>query len=156
MNINFTKEEYLLLLDIIYMADWILHAHSIGGERSETKDYAELFQKLMIHAKDLGCSELIEFDQLAQDYGLTGVFEEESAALDYLDEFEGESFWDELISRLAMRDALIELKVSSAHEVPSEELFPVLSKAEEYWSKEFETFDLSRIYLNKGQSSILH
>ncbi len=155
MNINFTKEEYLLLLDIIYMADWILHAHSIG-ERSETKDYSALFQKLMIHAKELGCSELIEFDELAQDYGLTGVFEEESAALDYLDEFEGESFWDELISRLAMRDALIALKVSSAHEVPSEELFPALSKAEEYWSKEFETFDLSRISLNKGHSSILH
>jgi len=155
MNINFTKEEYLLLLDIIYMADWILHAHSIG-ERSETKDYSELFQKLMIHAKDMGCSELIEFYEPEQNYALTDDFEEGSAALDYLDEFEGESFWDELISRLAMRDALIALKVSSAHEVPSEELFSELSKAEEYWSKEFETFDLSRISLNKGRSSILH
>jgi hypothetical protein len=155
MNINFTKEEYLLLLDIIYMADWILHAHSIG-ERSETKDYSELFQKLMIHAKELGCSELIEFNEIEQDYMLTGDFEEGSAVLNYLDEFEGESFWDELISRLAMRDALIALKVSSAHEVPSELLFPALSKAEEYWSKEFETFDLNRISLNKGPSSILH
>jgi len=155
MNINFTKEEYLLLLDIIYMADWILHAHSIG-ERSETKDYSELFQKLMIHAKELGCSELIEFNEIEQDYMLTGDFEEGSAVLNYLDEFEGESFWDELISRLAMRDALIALKVSSAHEVASELLFPALSKAEEYWSKEFETFDLNRISLNKGPSSILH
>jgi hypothetical protein len=156
MNINFTKEEYLLLLDIIYMADWILHAHSIDGERSETKDYSDLFQKIMTHAKELGCNELIEFYEPKLEYSLTNAFEERSAALEYLDEFEGESFWDELISRLAMRDALIELKVSSAHEIPSEELFPALSKAEEYWSKEFETFDLSRIYLNKGQSSILH
>jgi hypothetical protein len=156
MNINFTKEEYLLLLDIIYIADWILHAHSTGGKRSETKDYSALFQKLIIHAKELGCSELIEFSELTQDYALTDDFEERSAALDYLDEFEGVSFWDELISRLAMRDALIELKVSSAHEVPSEELFTALEKTEEYWSKEFETFDLSRIYLNKGQSSSLH
>ena len=155
MNINFTKDEYLLLLDIIYMADWILHAHSIG-ERSETKDYSALFQKLMLHAKDLGCSDLIEFYEPEQNYVLTEDFEEGSAALDYLDEFEGESFWDELISRLAMRDALIALKVSSAHEVSSDELFPALSKAEEYWSKEFETFDLSRISLNKGHSSILH
>jgi hypothetical protein len=55
-----------------------------------------------------------------------------------------------------MRDALIALKVGSAHEVASELLFPALSKAEEYWSKEFETFDLNRISLNKGPSSILH
>ncbi|MEI6144890.1 MAG: hypothetical protein D0531_03510 [Methylococcales bacterium] len=156
MNINFTKEEYLLLLDIIYIADWILHAHSIEGKRSETEDYSALFQKLMMHAKEMGCSELIEFSELRQEHVHSGDFEDESAALDYLDEFEGQSFWDELISRLAMRDALMALKVSSAHEVPSEELFDALSKAEEYWSKEFESFDLSRISLNKGQSSILH
>jgi len=156
MNINFTKEEYLLLLDMIYMADWILHAHSIEGERIETKDYFALFQKLMSHAEEMGCSDLIEYYAPKQEYVHTVDFEEESAALGYLDEFEGDSFWDELISRLAMRDALIALKVGSAHEVPSELLFPALSKAEEYWSKEFETFDLNRISLNKGPSSILH
>lgn len=27
MKINFTKKEYLLLLDVLYMADWVLNAH---------------------------------------------------------------------------------------------------------------------------------
>jgi len=144
MKINFTKSEYRTLLDVIYMADWILPTHDTE-DRSGTKEYSDLFQKLMSYAKNMGCEDLVGFDEQQKDYAASFIFEEESPALDYIDEFENDSFWAELISRLAQRDALIELKANNPQDVESEDLFTETSKAEEKWSKEFEAFGLSRI-----------
>ena len=155
MKINFTKSEYRTLLDVIYMADWILHAHDTE-DRSDTKEYSDLFQKLMSYAKDMGCEDLVNFDEQQQNYAESFIFEEESSALDYIDEFENDSFWSELISRLARRDALIELKVDNPDDVDTETLYTAIFKAEEKWSKEFEAFGLDRICLNKAQLDILH
>ncbi|AJQ28281.1 hypothetical protein JBW_02938 [Pelosinus fermentans JBW45] len=33
MKINITKKEYQLFLDMVYLSDWVLHAHS--EERTE-------------------------------------------------------------------------------------------------------------------------
>ena len=155
MKINFTKSEYRILLDVIYMANWILHAHDTE-DRSDTQEYSDLFQKLMSYAKDIGCKDLVEFDEQQKNYAESYIFEEKSPALEYIDKFENDSFWSELISRLAQRDALIELKANNPQDVESEDLFTATSKAEEKWSKEFEAFGLSRIRLNEAQLNILH
>jgi len=155
MKINLTKSEYRILLDVIYMADWILHAHDTE-DRSDTKEYSELFQKLMSYAKDMGCEDLVNFDEQQQNYAESFIFEEESSALDYIDEFENDSFWAELISRLAQRDALIELKANNPHDVESEDLFAAISTAEEKWSKEFEAFGLDGIRKDQTQHDVLH
>jgi hypothetical protein len=155
MKINFTKSEYQIMLDVIYMADWILHAHDTE-DRSDTKEYSDLFQKLMSYAKEMGCEDLVDFDKQQKNYAESFLFEEESPALEYIDEFEDESFWSELISRLARRDALIELKVDNPDDVDTETLYTAIFKEEDKWSKEFEAFGLSRIRLNKAQLDILH
>ena len=155
MKINFTKSEYRTLLDVIYMADWILPTHDTE-DRSGTKEYSDLFQKLMSYAKNMGCEDLVGFDEQQKDYAASFIFEEESPALDYIDEFENDSFWAELISRLAQRDALIELKANNPHDVESEDLFAAISKAEEKWSKEFEAFGLDRIRKDQTQHDVLH
>jgi hypothetical protein len=155
MKINFTKSEYRTLLDVIYMADWILPTHDTE-DRSGTKEYSDLFQKLMSYAKNMGCEDLVGFDEQQKDYAASFIFEEESPALDYIDEFENDSFWAELISRLAQRDALIELKANNPYDVESEDLFAAISKAEEKWSKEFEAFGLDRIRKDQTQHDVLH
>ncbi|MDD1631876.1 MAG: hypothetical protein LUP91_06660 [Methylococcaceae bacterium] len=155
MKINFTKSEYRTLLDVIYMADWILPTHDTE-DRSGTKEYSDLFQKLMSYAKNMGCEDLVGFDEQQKDYAASFIFEEESPALDYIDEFENDSFWAELISRLAQRDALIELKANNPHDVESEDLFAAISTAEEKWSKEFEAFGLDRIRKDQTQHDVPH
>ena len=155
MKINFTKSEYRILLDVIYMADWILHAHDTE-DRSDTKEYSELFQKLMAYAKDMGCEDLVDFDKQDNKYAESFSFEEQSLALGYIDEFENNSFWEELISRLARRDALIELKTDNAQDVDREKLYTAIGNAESKWSKEFAAFDLDRLRINKTQLDNVH
>src|SRR5664280_612666 len=155
MKINFTKSEYQILLDVIYMADWILHAHDTE-DRSDTKEYSDLFQKLMSYAKDISCEDLVNFDEQQKNYAESFIFEEESPAPEYIDEFENESFWSELLSRLARQDALIELKVNNPDDVDTETLYTEIFKAEEKWSKEFETYGLDRIRRAQAQYDSLH
>ena len=155
MKINFTKSEYRILLDVIYMADWILHAH-YTEDRNDTKEYSGLFQKLMSYAKDMGCEDLVDFDKQQKNYAESFLFEEESPAPGYIEEFEDDSFWSELISRLARRDALIELKVDNPDDVDTEILYTAIFKAEEKWGKEFETYGLDRIRRVEAQYDSLH
>ena len=155
MKINFTKSEYRILLDVIYISDWILHAH-YTEDRNDTKEYSGLFQKLMSYAKDMGCEDLVDFDKQQKNYAESFLFEEESPAPGYIEEFEDDSFWSELISRLARRDALIELKVDNPEDIDTETLYTAIFKAEEKWSKEFETYGLDRIRKAQAQYDSLH
>ena len=34
MKIHFTKKEYRLLLDMLYIADWVMNSHQLINERS--------------------------------------------------------------------------------------------------------------------------
>ncbi len=59
MKINITKKEYQLFLDMVYLSDWVLHAHS--EERTEAKKpYKELEQKILSFANEFGMEEVVE------------------------------------------------------------------------------------------------
>lgn len=105
MKIDLTKEEYRILLEIVYMADWVLHARKIE-EDSRTIEYRALAQKIFSFANKMGVKDLVRFDELEKKYFLSGEFEEDSDAMLFIQEFENDTFWDELIERLVMRDLI--------------------------------------------------
>ena len=47
MKINFTKNEYRLLLDMVEMAEWVLNAHRTDPS-DEVKEYSEVYQKFFL------------------------------------------------------------------------------------------------------------
>jgi hypothetical protein len=144
MKINFTKKEYRTLLDIIHIADWVMHAHDTEG-RTDTQEYETLFQKLFSFAEEMGYDDLIEYAKEDDKYYPNFNFESESLAENYIQEFENNSFWEELTSRLARRDVLKAKNAESAAELSEEEWFQSVIEAEEKWIKEFDEFDLDRI-----------
>ncbi len=46
-KIHFTKSEYRILLDLIYITDWILHSHD-PEDQSNTQEYSNLFSKINV------------------------------------------------------------------------------------------------------------
>ena len=155
MKINFTKKEYRSLLDIIQIADWIINSHSIE-QRKETEEYEEVFQKPLACAKEMGCEDLIEYVNRDGKYYPTHTFENESLAHQFIDDFQEEIFWEELVSRLARRDLLKTKPTSSAVELSEEELFSAMIEAEKKWIKEFEAFGLDRISVNLTFDDVIH
>lgn len=155
MKVNFTKKEYRTLLDIIHIADWIMHAHDTE-DRKDTQQYRELFQKLLSFAEEMGFADLIELAEEDGNYYPTFKFESESAAERLIQEFENHSFWEELISRLAERDVLKEKKAESISDLDPDEWISAMTTAEEKWAKEFERFDLDRITVERAFKDVIH
>ncbi len=138
MKIEFTREEYKCLLDMLYIAEWILNAHKVEDD-PRTEAHGELEQKIYSYAKDMGFEDLIEY---AADHGKhypTRKYEETGSPMKFIEEFENEIFWEELISRLADRDLIRQVggvenlsKLSFAERI--EKTLPL----EEKYSSEFE------------------
>lgn len=94
-----------MLLEVLYIADWILNAHKTR-EDTEIDRYKELEQKILSHVKDFGLENFVEWDPNYHEYHYTREFEERSPAMEFIEEFEDETFWDELINRLRMQDLI--------------------------------------------------
>lgn len=104
MNVEITKEEYRDLLDLLHIASWVLVAHKTEKD-PRTEKYDTVIQKFYALAEEMGSGSLIEHDSHAGKYHPTREFEESSNVMDFIDEFVDHAFWDELIIRLAERDA---------------------------------------------------
>ena len=104
MNIELTVKEYRDLLDILHIADVVLSGHRREPDKRSER-HIKLIQKLYALAPGEG------LDRLIGREGSTGVsvptaeFEESTLAHVAINEFGDHLFWDELISRLSVRDA---------------------------------------------------
>ena len=57
MRIELTTAEYRQLVDVLYLAEWLLTAHKVGDD-PRVATYHELVQKLYAHAQEMGLSHL--------------------------------------------------------------------------------------------------
>jgi hypothetical protein len=123
MKINFTKKEYQILLDMLYVGDWVLHAHA-EGETDETKPYKEFEQKILALAHEFGLENFVECNEKSGETFLSKEFTTNNEIIKYIDKFENATFWEELIERLARRDfiqkygeeAILQMSISERFE----------------------------------------
>jgi len=145
MKINITRKEYRALLDILSIADWVLNAHRVGDD-PETEKYRKLEQKFYSYAKDMGFDNLVEYVPSLERYFPTKEYEETGKFRDFVDEFENETFWDELLHRLVERDLIRqEGGVENLMNMDIRERFEKEEPLERMYAAEFETNGLDNI-----------
>jgi hypothetical protein len=139
MKIEFTKKEYECLLDILYIADWVMNAHKVEDDR-RTEAYKKLEQKIFSYAKDMGFENLIEYASDYKKYYPTSELEEAGPAREFIEEFENDTFWEELTSRLADRDSARKVGgVENLYKLSFEDRAEIIWSFEEKYASEFET-----------------
>ena len=139
MKIEFTPKEYECLLDILYIADWVLNAHKIEDD-PRTEAYKKLEQKIFSYAKEMGFENLVEYASEYKKYFPTRELEETGSAREFIEEFENDTFWDELASRLAERDSARKVGgVKNLFKLSFEERAEIIWSFEEKYASEFET-----------------
>ncbi|MDT8317195.1 MAG: hypothetical protein RQ824_04280 [bacterium] len=136
MKIHFTKKEYRSLLDLITIAEWIMNSHKMGDDPS-SEPHEQIEQKILSYAKDFGFENLIAHDKNNDKYSQTREYEDAETFMSFVEEFEEESFWDKLCTRLAQRDLLQELGVEK---IKAMDLFERLTKEDEIAVKYNEEF----------------
>ncbi len=151
MKINFTNKEYAVLIEMLDIASWVISAHkNTVGPRE--KPYDDLRKKLYALAPDFGCEDKITYSKEDDDYYETRDFEE-AAHREFIEEYDNETFWAQLIDRLVMRDTSNEVGEEAFMNSDMENHFPILERYEEIWSKEFEQHSLDNLVI-KPQNSL--
>ena len=138
MKIEFTRKEYECLLDVLYIADWVMNAHKAKDDR-RTEAYKKLEQKIFSYAKDMGFENLIEYASDYEKYYPTRELEKAGSAREFIEEFENDTFWGELTSRLADRDSARKVGgFEKFSKLSLEERVKIILPIEEKYTSEFE------------------
>lgn len=103
MKIECTKEEFKVLMDLVYAGNLLINGTRSQEERVEA--YADMEQQMFKMSKEFGLEGLVEYSEEFNEYMPTHEYEEDEFN-DYIDAYDTSVFWDELVMRLARRDAL--------------------------------------------------
>lgn len=143
-KLELTRDDFLALLTVMQIADWVLHAHKTE-ESDDSQDFRDLEQKVFALARSFGCDQLVEYDEQAQQYFPTGEFEERSPGMELIEEFENESFWNELLERLTERDLLRQFGEKALQRLDPETREQREEPYMRLYSEEFATHGVSRL-----------
>ncbi|MCB1934705.1 MAG: hypothetical protein KDF59_02065 [Nitrosomonas sp.] len=148
MKINITKKEYRLLLDILHLGEWMLTAHD-QEEMPEKKKYQDLVQKFYSYAEEMGCGNLIEANKELNKYYETREYEDTSEVNEIIENYNNAEFWEELVPRLAMRDAEETMGYDAIDKMSPKERIHLLYALEEKYHEEFMANDLANLKIKK-------
>lgn len=146
MKINFTKKQYEDLVKLVYLGTWMVNAHRTDDRVAK---YEELEQYILSFYKNFVMENFILIDEELKRFFPTKEFEEETDVEQYIDEYNNDIFWEELIDRLARRDFIREYGEENLLKMPWEERFgkeqPFIDKYDEEFEKNgIENLDIKR------------
>ncbi|HEY0946756.1 MAG TPA: hypothetical protein VGD81_15860 [Opitutaceae bacterium] len=150
MKVSFTPKEYARLLELVHLGMHVVAGRQ-GFDTPGAKRYAELEQKLYELATPLGCGDLVTV-------GDTGALvpsekiEDDERLRKILGDYDNDTFWHELVTRLSDRDLATEQakqQLSGAGGPPIDADARLHRLEDSYWD-EFEKNDLANVVLLKG------
>jgi len=148
MKINFTKKEYKVLLEMITLADWILHATKVEKD-PRTEKHRELGEKIYSYAAEMGYGHLIEYSKTLGSHFPSRQFEENSSVRTFIEEYENNTFWEDLVERLADRDLLREFGEEKLSAMSRDEMMIRTMRLEEKYNAEFVANGLDNLVIER-------
>ena len=138
-KIELTDKQFQNLLQLAYMGEWMLQAYEQADNAGEID---ELMQKLYESAYRQGNDD-IEFDKKMGGYAPCQEFEDDcDAAVEHYDE---QTFWEELILRMANRD----LQQNGGDKLPPKEFEKKQNELIQKYEKEFGKNGINNLTLKK-------
>ena len=143
MKIHFTKKEYRLLLDMLYIADWVMNSHQLINERSH-KEHEDLYNKIKSYYREMEAEDLIEYSKETDSFYETREHEEKTLE-EFITPYDEDIFWEELVDRLAKRDVFRKIGIEKYNKMELIERIKTMSEATEQYENEFEEHGLDRV-----------
>ncbi len=152
-TIKFSTEQFLALLKIIYLGNWVANAHLGDAETNpRLTEYEEIENYVFSHAKVFGLAEYVD-DELAEDgeYFPPRMFEESQDVMEAINEYDDDTFWDELIEYLADRDFTNQYSKSEIQKMTIDERIDKLYIHIDRWAKEFDKHSPDTLTIKTSQ-----
>lgn len=127
MELKLNKEQYQKLLELVYLGNWMINAYRTDDYLEE---YSDVISNIFSQAEAAGLEGKAVKDETEDKYLPSYDFEE--SMQDFISDYDGFCFWEELINRLAERDALKEFGSTPLDKIDLEEF---LNKKSAYLRK---------------------
>ncbi|AUH73012.1 hypothetical protein [Legionella sainthelensi] len=146
MKVNITKKEYRTLLDMLYIADWVLHSSTI--KETKQNEYEALKQKFLSYFKEMEADEQIEFSQEFNEHFEKTQYEE-LLNEKFIEPYEQKLFWDELIHRLSERDVIDAMGVEQYKKLEPMERMKKVEEVKAQYANEFKKHGVKHLKLSE-------
>ncbi len=143
MKIECTKEEFQKLFDLVYAGNVLING--LRSQEEKVEVYTKMEQTIFAMAEEFGIEDVVEYDEEFKEWMPTHDYEE-GGINDYLDEYDTQVFWEELVMRLARRDALNYVG-DVEPDMSKEKLRAMQEKLEEKYEEEFHYHGLEHLKL---------
>jgi hypothetical protein len=144
MELNFTKKQIEFMIYSLYLGSWV--SCRDNEESQLTKEMEALEQYVLGFAYGMKWFDWIDYDRSSGAYIIKPDREDELLS-NVIDAYNEETFWEELKSRLAMRDILSSMSEAEFDRKSPAEAFKLRLKEEERYEKEFKEKGVDRLFL---------
>lgn len=147
IEIKFTEEQYEKMIQLMCLGEWVVNAHRTSDIVTK---FNELEQHIYSYAEKIGLKKFIIFDEELNKFFPTREFEEGKDIFQYIDDYNDDTFWDELIERLAHRDFLKQYKKDALKNMSREEYFSKKNCFINKYEEEFAKAGIENLILKKS------
>jgi len=141
MEIKLTKEQYKTLAQIVFLGNWLANA----SRTNPIKEFDDIQEHILSYAKHFELAEIVQEEKGSGDTYPTEEFEDSLSP--YIDEYNQDNFWEELIHSLAYRDLRTELGDDEFSNLERDELLDKIQPYMEKYAKEFEENGITNLRL---------
>lgn len=145
MHLRLSEQELGALVQMVSLAATIASWNQKQSAAERTSVFEDLESKILEKAAHSGLGDWIEFDESSQRFRLRREVEERMFHAECYEEFRSESFWDELAIRLADRDLIRAIGLSSWEKLGEEEKRKRAETWEKRYWQEFSKFGIERV-----------
>lgn len=136
MKIEISKEQFHTLLELVYLGNWLVNSY----RDEEIRKYSDLETEIFLMAKQFGLGHFADEDGFP-----TRVFE--TKVINFIEEYDGETFWDELVRRMALRDLYRKHGKEKLMKMSTEERFGEMCELENRYGEIFHKEGLDALTL---------
>ena len=145
MNIEFTKEQYEQLIKAVYAGNWIANANRTDDMIA---DFDDIEEYVLSHAKDFDLEDLATVGEEDKDaYYPSEKLETDEELNRVIDEYDDETFWEELIERMTIKDIFSSVSEEDLEAMKEEEFIELYETVRAKYEEEFDENGLMNVDL---------
>lgn len=150
-SIKLTKEQFEDLLKMVYLGNWMVNACRDGSaEDPNIEKYEKIHDYVFSLAPKFGWEKYVDHEESDGDkYYPTRFFEEETDINSLHDEYDNNTFWDELPDRLGERDFWEKYTQKEVEAMSKEERFIKRCECSEPYEDEVYKYGIERLKIVK-------
>lgn len=141
--VEFSRDQFETLLKLAYTGDWVINAVRVGNkEYPHIEEYQKLTEYIYSKAEDFGLENLIDFDRSSGKYYPSRRLEEDEEMRYYIDYYEDDVFFNDLVARFEDRDFFRAYGEEAISKMSVKERF---HKRQPFYEKYFDEFSVNDI-----------